>query len=206
MIPVLSAYVGDNSALFPNALSLYVKEGSDILDMTWGLGVFWKGVDLSKYKLVRNDIDITRGDVHYDFRNTEFSDGSFDVVILDPPYARSSGSPMKASVDRGYNNWSRVFEQGIVGNEAIMKFYADGAKEAYRLLRKKGVLFVKCMDEINSGKQYRNHIRIWKDALAMGFIDLDMFTLVQKSIPTMRHPYQLHSRKNNSFLWVFRKK
>jgi hypothetical protein len=86
-----------------------------------------------------------------------------------------------------------------------MKFYRDGMVEATRLLMPKGVLLVKCMDEIVGGKQHRNHITILSYAMEMGLVDEDLFVLVQKSQPTMRHSYQLHARKNNSYLWVFRK-
>jgi len=55
--PVLTGVVGTNADLFPQALALYVKSGARVLDMTWGLGVFWKNVDRAQYDLVRNDID-----------------------------------------------------------------------------------------------------------------------------------------------------
>lgn len=202
MNPVLSAYVGDNSDLFPNVLSLYVKNTDEILDMTWGLGTFWKKVDQSKYKqIIRNDIDPERGDFHDDFRCTGFIGQSFDVVVLDPPYSNRS-SNKTGIISSLYNN--KDVALNTMGD--ILKFYEDGMKEAFRLLRKNGVLFVKCQDEVSGGKQQRNHISIWNSALGLGFIDEDLFTLVNPIHPIMRHPYQHHSRKNNSFLWVFRKK
>jgi hypothetical protein len=206
MNPILTAVVGDNGDLFVKAFPLFVPEGSKVVDMTWGKGVFWKKIEKSKYELIRNDIDPERGDVHFDFRKTDFECGSLDAVVLDPPYVGRSGSPMKASVDRNYNNAKRVFEMGIFGTDMVMQLYKDGMLEAYRILRKNGFLFVKCMDEIMGGKQRRNHITVHNFALDMGFVDEDMFTLVQKNVPTMRHTYQDHARKNNSFLWVFRKK
>lgn len=208
MNPVLTAVVGDNGDLFSKTFSLYVPDGSAVMDMTWGLGVFWKKIEQSKYRLIRNDIDPERGDIHQDFRCTGFQANEFYAIVLDPPYASRGGvRGLKSSIiDRGYNNRAKAFELGIIGNEKTMQFYKDGMKEAYRILHSKGVLFVKCMDEIMGGKQCRNHITIWKYALELGFIDEDLFVLVQKSAPTMRHDYQLHARKNNSFLWVFRKK
>lgn len=206
MNPILTAKVGTNAELFPDVLALYAKEGSRIIDMTYGLGVFWKKVDTSRYDLVKNDLDVERGDYHDDFRHTRWEDSSFDVVVLDPPYVGRSGSPIKASIDRGYNNAKRTFELGIFGNAAVMQYYKDGMIEANRILKTNGYMMVKCMDEIMGGKQHRNMIVIWNYALEMGLIDEDLFVLVQSSVPTMRHNYQLHARKNNSFLWVFRKK
>lgn len=185
---------------------LTAKVGNRILDMTYGLGVFWKKINTTEYELFRNDLDPLRGEFHDDFRNTRWESETFDVVILDPPYASRSGSPIKASIDRGYNNRSRAFELGIFGNEKMMQFYFDGINEAIRLLKKNGYLMVKCQDEIMGGRQYRNHITIWKYCIEQGLVDEDLFELIQKTIPTMRHTYQLHARKNSSFLWIFRKK
>ena len=91
-LPVLTSVKGDNSVLFPNVLKLFAKDGNRILDMTWGLGVFWKNVDCSNYDLIRNDLDEQRGDVHFDFRNLPYEDNSFDMIVLDPPYASRSSN------------------------------------------------------------------------------------------------------------------
>ncbi len=201
MIPILSGKMGDNSDLFPDILSLYGKTDDKILDMTWGLGVFWKKVDISKYNLYRNDLDKERGDYHRDFRNTGWPDKYFDVVVLDPPYA-SRSSNKNSFVGSIYNNNQHHLDTV----EDMLKFYHDGMIEAYRLLKKNGFLMVKCMDEVSGGKQQRNHFSIWKDALEIGFIDEDLFVLVNPKTPVMRHKHQFHARKNNSFMWILRKK
>lgn len=206
-MPILSSKMGDNSDLFPDILSLYAKESDIILDMTYGLGVFWKKVNLDEnYMLYANDLDKERGDFHDDFRHTHWENNFFNIVVLDPPYAGRSGSKVKASIDRNYNIAQKALEQGIVGSKQTMQFYFDGMKEAYRLLKQDGYLFLKCMDEVESGKQQRNHITLFNKAIEMGFVDEDLFVLVQKGIPTMRHSYQKHARKNNSFMWILRKK
>jgi len=197
---IVTAKVGDNSILFPDALKLFAKNNDKIIDMTWGKGVFWKNVDCSNYQLIKNDIDINRGDIHFDFRNTPYKDESFDMVILDPPYA-SRSSNKDSFVGSLYNNANHHLDTV----EDVLKFYLEGMTESFRLLKKNGYLMVKCMDEISGGKQRRNHISIWNDALNLGFIDEDLFILVQNKNPVMRHKHQLHARKNNSFLWVFKK-
>jgi hypothetical protein len=198
--PILTAHVGTNADLFPAALKLYAREGSKILDMTYGLGVFWRKVDLSKYDITKNDLDPERGDIHEDFRCMSFLDGALDTIVLDPPYA-SRSSNKKSLVGSLYNN-SRHHLNTV---QDVLKFYRDGMVESHRILKAGGILFVKCMDEISGGKQARNHISIWKDALEIGFIDEDLFDLLNPKTPIMRHNHQLHARKNNSFLWVFRK-
>ena len=199
MTPILTATVGTNADLFPSALALYSKPGDRILDMTWGLGVFWRNVQQADYDLVRNDIDPGRGDVHHDFRKTPFGE-EFDAVVFDPPYA-SRSTNKNGAIGGRYNN----SEHGLATVKDMLDFYYAGICEAQRILKPAGILYLKCMDEVASGKQERNHIAIWKSALGAGFTDEDLFVLVQNGTPTMRHPYQIHARKNNSFLWVFRR-
>jgi hypothetical protein len=44
---VFTAHQGTNDEVFPQILSLYVAPGSTIADVTYGKGVFWKGVSLA---------------------------------------------------------------------------------------------------------------------------------------------------------------
>lgn len=201
MKPILTAVQGTNADLFPSALALYADFGEAILDMTYGLGVFWRNVDTEAYDVFKNDIDPKRGDYHEDFRHTHFDDCAFSVVVLDPPYA-SRSSNKKSFVGSLYNNGNHHLDTV----EDMLKFYYDGMSEAKRLLEPGGYLMVKCMDEISGGKQKRNHISILEYAVGtLKMVDEDLFVLVSSGVPVMRHDHQLHARKNNSFLWVFRK-
>src|SRR5262249_22799940 len=53
---VFSAYQGTNDAVFPHVLALYVRPSSTVADITYGRGVFWKGVPKDRYKLLATDI------------------------------------------------------------------------------------------------------------------------------------------------------
>jgi tRNA G10 N-methylase Trm11 len=205
MQPILTAKVGNNSDLFPDVLKIYSKPGDKILDMTWGMGRFWQNVDLSGYDLLRNDIDPARGDVHFDFREMSLPDSSFDIIVLDPPYMFGAGG--KDSVmDHEYKNGMYRQNKDEKGIKAIINLYRDGMDEAYRMLKDDGLLMVKCMDLIQGRKQHRIHQQLWHIAVHdFQMVDEDLFVLVTSSSPIMRHNYQLHARKNNSFLWVFRK-
>jgi hypothetical protein len=199
---VLTAMQGDNSDLFQYVEKLYLKEGMSILDMTYGLGVFWKKIDISKYAITMNDIDPSRGCLHQDFRHMDITlNNYYDIVVLDPPYAGHSNNK-SGFVHSLYNNSERESETV----EDTLSMYYKGMSEAKRLLKPKGLLMVKCMDEISGGKQRRNHITVLNMALELGYTDEDLFILVQKGVPVMRHTYQLHARKNNSYLWIFRRK
>jgi tRNA G10 N-methylase Trm11 len=196
--------VGNNADLFPDVLRLYVLAGSKILDMTYGTGAFWKKVNKDNYTLIKNDIDPLRGDYHENFRNTSWPDNSFDTVILDPPYLYVGGfATLKDSIDRNYNNRERA--KDIRGVIAVDKMYEDAIKEASRLLKHKGILILKCMDQVMSGKQVWAHIVYLHMAETLGFRSEDLFVMVQKNRPTLRHKYQKHARRNHSYFLVLRR-
>ena len=193
---ILTAKVGTNADQFPDILNIYAPEGSRILDMTYGKGVFWRKVDRDKYFVVANDL-VTAADVRADFRTMPFMDETFDVVVLDPPYA-SHGSPMKASIDRCYQGGIL----SVKSSDGVEALYREGIAEARRLLRPKGILILKVQDEIESGKQVWNHAKY----LAMpGWRSEDLFVMVFSGVPTQRWKHQLHARKNHSYFLVHRK-
>ena len=78
-----------------------------------------------------------------------------------------------------------------------------GVKEALRVLKEDSILIIKCQDEIDGGKQYWNHIILLNDIVKLGPRCIDMFILIQKGGPIMRHKYQIHAKKNHSYFLVF---
>lgn len=194
-----TAMQGENGEQFAQILEIYIPRGSRVADVTYNKGKFWKFVDRSEWDLLASDLEpledwITEADL----QDLPYEDSSLDAVILDPPYAHSSTAPMKESIASMYNNNS-VTE----GSRQVHDLYLNGMIEARRILKTGGVLVVKCQDEIESGKQRWNHVRILHQAEDLGYYAKDLAVLVQKGKPPQRHPYQKHLRKNHSFWWVF---
>lgn len=194
----LTSITGKNEDLIPVVLNIYAKDGDTIADITYGKGNFWKKVDLVRYDFYPSDIK-TNG---YDFKNLPYEDSIFDIVAFDPPYMHGSPAPINDEFDKTYLN----NEKGGWGYKYVYSLYHDGMKESLRILKQSGILLVKCQDQIESGKNYFDHIVIYDMAKEMGYIAEDLFILSRNQIPMMRHKYQLHARKNHSYLWVFRKK
>jgi hypothetical protein len=195
---VLSARVGTNSDLFASAVKLYVKPGQTVADVTYGKGVFWQGVNTSDYDLRATDL------AHdgIDFRNLPYEDASLDALVLDPPYIYNPKDTVKASISQPYN--VNTTGLGLTTINAVVKFYCDGMDEAKRVLKPGGRLFVKCQDQIESGKQRWVHLELYGYATTeLGMYGRDLLVLVQKSRPAIRWPNQKHARKNHSYLWVF---
>jgi hypothetical protein len=194
----LTSIIGRNEDLIPVILNIYAKDGDTIADVTYGNGNFWKKVDLIRYDFYPSDIK-TNG---YDFRNLPYEDNIFDIVAFDPPYMHGSPAPINDELDKTYFN----NEKGGWGYKYIYGLYQQGLSESRRILKSKGICLVKCQDQIESGKNYFDHIIIYDMAKEMNFIAEDLFILSRNQVPMMRHSYQLHARKNHSYMWVFRKR
>jgi len=188
-MPILTSKKGTNADLLPEILALYVKTGEIIADVTYGKGVFWKNVDTEKYDF--RPTDLIDG---VDFKHLPYEAHSIDLLVLDPPYMHG-GATIKKSINKCYRNLN-------TSHESVIRLYAGGILEAARVLKKKGRIFIKCQDEIESGKQRMSHVEIIHLLELFGFRLLDLFVLVQKTIPAMRENYQKTARKNHSYMLV----
>ena len=189
---LLTSRVGGNADVFPDILLLYVSDGSRVLDMTWGRGVFWKNVTVA---YARTTVDnATPADVCADFTRLPFGDSSFDACVLDPPYMHG-GATVKASINAPYRNQN-------TSHESVIRLYVGGFLEAARVLRQGGRLITKCQDEIESGRQHLSHVELLQTLEVLGFKTLDLFVLVQTTTPAIREPVQKTARKNHSYFIV----
>ena len=202
---IFSAYVGGNENIFPHILSLYVKPGSTVADVTFGKGVFWRNVPKDEYILLPSDIQNGT-----DCRNLPYQDGEIDCVVLDPPYMHTPGGTAHTghtAFERHYRNNGSGNRTGKKYHEAVMELYEDAGRDAYRVLRNRGVLIVKCQDEVCSNRQRFTHMEIIQAYQRMGFIPEDLFVVVRQNRPGVsRTIRQVHARKNHSYFLVFWKR
>ena len=211
--PILSAVVGTNAELIAEVARLYLKPGMSVIDLTYGRGVFWKTADLWGIELTKCDIAPQFQDVHrQDFTNlsgTLYDDDTYDVAVFDPPYMHGQGakgakSTIKASIADCYKN--NDADQAPMNHTRIMAdYYEPGMREAARVVKPGGQVWVKCKDEIEAGKQRWSHREVYEIAEKLGLKAKDLFMLVQTTTPAMRQEVQHHARKNHSILWVFEK-
>ena len=199
---VLSARVTKSRSMFADILRIYVKAGSVIVDLNYGKGCFWSYTDTSQYNLIRVDLDRERlrgadCSVCCDHSVSSFRDNSIDVVVIDPPYGCLSTTPRTDRV----GNWYNLAPTTLNG----IPTYHNVMIEADRILKKNGVVIIKCQDAVNSSKQHFTHISIYTHAMVLGWRGEDLFVMVQSNRPRMRHNYQVHSRKSLSCFWVFKK-
>ncbi len=202
---VLSAYVGGNEAVLPRILDLYVAPGGTVADVTYGKGVFWRNVPTDLYNLLATDLQTGT-----DCRDLPYDDGTIDCVVFDPPYMHTPGGTAHST----HRPFESYYRNNVTGNrtkakyhEAVLALYEDGGKEAYRVLRPRGVMIVKCQDEVCSNRQRLTHVEIIHAYQQLGFVAEDLFVVVRTNRPGVsRTVRQVHARKNHSYFLVFWKR
>jgi hypothetical protein len=200
---VLSAMQGTNDELFPQILSLYVKPGSAIADITYGQGIFWKSVDSKKYRLRKSDLSTGT-----DSRKLPYPDGSIDCVVFDPPYMHTPGGTAHV----GHQNFEQYYRNNGASSskkyhDAVLDLYFQTAAEVHRVLKEHGVFIVKCQDEVCANQQRLTHVEIINYYATLSFCVEDLFVLVRQNRPGVsRIVKQIHARKNHSYFIVFWKK
>ena len=194
-----SACIGGSSDLIAGVAERYLSPGDLIADVTFGQGSFWRNVDLTPYNFYPSDLR-SCPDAPYDFRHLPYRDRCMDVVVLDPP--RTS----RRRVSQGTTG-NDVSELGLVApeREASFRLCLSGMREASRVLKHGGLLWVKCRDTSGSDKQYMEHIAIHDFAVnTLGFAVQDFFIQVSVAEPsyvTWHRP----ARKSHRYLWILRK-
>ena len=208
---VVSAHVGTNADVFPEVLALHVTPGARIADVTYGKGVFWRRVDTDNYDLLASDIA-----TDVDCRDLPYSADSLDAVVFDPPYMEGffrdsgttkAGTGTHATFREHYaNGHESPGRTGKKWHAAVLELYVDGGKEAWRVLRDKGVFIVKCQDEVSANRQNLTHVEVINAYAELGFYCKDLFVVVRPNRPGMsRMIKQVHARKNHSYFLVFLK-
>jgi len=208
---VVSAHVGTNADVFPEVLRLHVSPGARIADVTYGKGVFWRKVPTDDYDLLATDLA-----TGVDCRALPYDAASLDAVVFDPPYMEGffrgdgttkAGAGTHSAFREHYSNGSEApTRETKKWHAAVRELYLDGGREAIRVLKTKGVLIVKCQDEVSANKQNLTHVEIINGYADMGFYCKDLFVVVRPNRPGMsRVLKQVHARKNHSYFLVFAK-
>lgn len=209
---IFSSYTHNNEEIFPLILSLYVPIGSIIADVTYGKGVFWKKVNQNDYTLLFSDIK-----TGVDCRNLPYDNQSIDCVVIDPPYMEGfyrrnnshlAGNGTFSSFREAYSDGSVYTQKADAPkyHDAVLDMYYSAGHEAMRVLKKKGILIVKCQDEVSANKQHLTHVEIINEYTKHGLIAEDLFVMVRNNKPNISTlKKQVHARKNHSYFLVFRK-
>ena len=192
----------NETELLKALISIHLNGGKIQLDPMYFKGNFYKGGIEKPDYYYDSKIDLCGGIDRpkvADARNLEwFNDEKFNSIILDPPF-------MFEIRNRKNENYG-VNTHGILkGFSKLKELYQSILKEAYRLLKKGGVLIFKCQDYTDS-KTTMTHIFVHDWAVMAGFHPKDLAILVKPNKIYNSHLRQRHLRKIHTYFWVFTKK
>jgi hypothetical protein len=200
--PVYSTILGNSSKAMCDIARMYIPDGALVADLTINRGVFWRklpqvnvvGSDLARFPQARVICDLTE---------TPYRSETFDVVVLDPPYANSSTTKRSDGPSDAY------YLVAGLNPKTLRKLYYHGMFEANRILKKGGILIVKCQSGVNAGKQEWLDVDVhFIGTRLVWMVAQDRFNMVPPANPTIRHPDrpQQHARKWGSTFWIFKKR
>ena len=188
----------DQHAIIRDIIELHIPEGALECDVTYSKGNFYKeGTGIEKPRHKFDLFPQTPDTIKASADALPVPDNSFSSLMFDPPFVAGHTKPTPT---------------GIIGTRFhgfpymadVWKFYSDSIKEFARVIKKGGVLVVKCQDTVSSGKQYMSHVHIINECEANGFYCKDLFILQAKSrLIGHNHAKQKHARKFHSYFLVF---
>jgi hypothetical protein len=200
--PLASIWHGEDAELLENLLRFYPrKPPKRILDATANGRRFWRA---SKRRVVCLDIEAKhKPDIVADNTRMPFGSGSFDVVVYDPPHIPNQGKDKSKDFSTRFGLGLHVpKEQGYNFSHTFPPFM----DEAWRILRREGVLLCKITDYIHHHRYQWAHVELIQAARAVGFRACDCIVKIRKG-PIMDPKWKNahHTRRQHCFWLVFRK-
>lgn len=174
----------------------YLRDADIVLDPTYGRGGWW--TQWRPARLEASDLDPAKSPngLSIDFTDLPWEDRSFDAVALDPPY-RLNGRP-DHDFDHKYGTHERATRDDRHG------LIRRGITEAARVLKPRGILLLKCMDQVEGGRVRWQTLEFTEHAQGRELVLVDRFDMLGGR-PQPEGRRQVHARRNTSTLLLFRK-
>ena len=182
-------------------VALHCPEGFDA-DITYGNGQFWKG-PVPKPPHCFDLEPLEDGVMMASSVSLPVTDECWGSVVFDPPFL----TYVKAG--RQHKDGKVKMTQRFGGYwtyQELAEHYQGTLQECRRVLRKKGVLVVKCQDIIHNHRMHATHVNVVNWAEQYGFRLKDLFVLPAKHrMPSPQKGTQRHARIHHSYFLVTEK-
>jgi hypothetical protein len=200
--PLPSVWEGTDAELLERMLDFYPRKRPHlILDATVNSGRFWEG---SRRKIIGLDIDARhRPTVIGDNMRMPFKDSCFDAVVYDPPHIPNQGRDRSKDFN---TRFGLVLKSPLEQGYNFSHLYPPFVQEAYRVLRREGVLLCKIADYVHGHRFQWAHVVLIQAAVAVGFTACDCIVKIRKGpITDPRWKKAHHARRHHCYWLVFRK-
>ena len=200
--PLASIWEGDDAEILEKMLCFYPrKRPKRILDATVNGARFWRG---SKRKIIGIDYAAAhRPSIVADNTAMPFRNGSFEVIVYDPPHIPNQGRDKQKDFHDRFGLGPRSpKEKGYTFSHTFPPFTV----EAYRVLADEGILLCKITDYIHHHRYQWAHVDLVQAARAVGFQPCDCIVKIRKG-PIIDPKWKVahHTRRQHCFWLVFRK-
>ena len=211
MIPIKSTNTRQED-IINDILKLHNNSNPIDVDVTYPKGIFYKSGEV-KEPLMKFDLTPQTDDtIQASSEDLPLDNNSVTCMMFDPPFV-IAGNTYKDNKE-GSSKIAKRFSAYTNYNE-LKKHYKNTLKEARRVLKKDGILIIKCQNTVSGGKQHFTHYFIINEVMKLGMYPKDEFVLQNKSKMTSfqdkdgvggRWKQQLHSMKHHSFFIVIQNK
>lgn len=200
--PLASVWFKEDAELIERMLDFYPrKRPRKILDATVNGGRFWRG---SNRPIIGMDIDRHHNpNVVADNKAMPFKDVSLDVVVYDPPHIPNQGRDNKK--DFG-TRFGLVLHSSKENHYTFTHTFPPFLREAYRVLKKEGILLCKITDYVHHHRYQWAHIELISAAREVGFTPCDCIVKIRKG-PIIDPKWKTahHTRRQHCYWIIFRK-
>ncbi len=197
-----SVWHESDAELLERMLDFYPRKRPKlILDATVNKRRFWRG---STRRVIGMDIEPAHcPDVVADNRQMPFKDRCFDVVVYDPPHIPNQGKDQSKDFN---SRFGLVLRSPAENGYNFTHLYPPFVREAFRVLKREGVLLCKIADYIHNHSYQWAHIELIKAAVEAGFCPCDCIVKIRKGpIVDPKWKKAHHARRHHCYWLVFRK-
>lgn len=198
-----SVFYGNDAEILNSIIPMHAGVAEPlILDVTYNRGVMWKGTDYRPHRMdINADLDL---DTVGDFTAMPFADGSFDVIVFDPPHLPTAAAS---------KNSSKVWEQryGITNGDSmrsgtnVSPMFLPFATEASRVLRPGGIVIAKIADLTHNHRYEWQHIDFVNAVREAGMTACDLAIKARKTkLTSSKWTNVKHLRKLHTYFIVAR--
>jgi hypothetical protein len=205
-----------NAALIGDVHKLgWLRDDDLILDPTYGKGSWWRVWHPTTGQVIGHQwkqevprtLSVVWGDwlrhtQPWDFKDMWYRDELFDAVAFDPPYV-SVGGRDTTTIHKMHDAYG--MDGTPLSPAGVQADINQGLMECARVVKKGGIVLVKCQSYVTSGKLFPGLFLTWLNAELEGLKLVDHLNYVGGSRPQPDGRQQKHSRRNQSDLLIFRR-
>lgn len=204
-----------NAELIADVAELHLDPAMSAVDLTYGMGVWWKR--WRPDSLVCHDLDPEKGD-GVSFLELPEDDCTYDLTAFDPNYVIPGGRET-STLAKDSDLWDRfgMDDETIKDPPGLIRKILGGLREAHRVTKpyrehparlggrpKQGLVMVKCQDFNWGGKYWPVTYEITKVAIdELGMRQYDRFDLENNGSRQSKGRTQRKAVRNSSAMLIF---